>query len=71
MVTPRIAKEQSPSAASIVRAAEHAVQDDSVQAVTARWRAVLARDSADRAAALGLATIARQTLRLRDAPSAC
>ncbi len=61
VVTPRIAKAQSPSAASIVRAAEHAVQDDSVQAVTARWRAALARDSADRAAALGLATIARQT----------
>ena len=45
----------------ILRSAEHALQDDSLETVTARWRAALARDSTDPAATLGLATVARQT----------
>ena len=46
---------------AIVLAAERAVSDDSAQAASARWRAALARDSSDRAATLGLATLARMT----------
>src|SRR4051794_6731935 len=45
----------------VVRSAERALQDDSLEQVSARWRAALERDSTDRAATLGLATIARQT----------
>src|SRR6185503_14614496 len=46
---------------AIVLAAERAVTDDSAQVVSARLRAALARDSSDRAATLGLATLARMT----------
>jgi CHAT domain-containing protein/tetratricopeptide (TPR) repeat protein len=46
---------------TIVLAAERAVTDDSAQRISARWGAALARDSSDRAATLGLATIARMT----------
>ena len=46
---------------AIVLAAERAVSDDSADVVSARWRAALARDSSDRAALLGLATLARMT----------
>jgi thioredoxin-like negative regulator of GroEL len=46
---------------TILRSAERALQDDSLETVTARWRAALARDSTDAAAILGLATVARQT----------
>jgi CHAT domain-containing protein/tetratricopeptide (TPR) repeat protein len=46
---------------AIVIAAERAVTDDSAGALSARWRAALARDSSDRAATLGLATLARMT----------
>jgi CHAT domain-containing protein/tetratricopeptide (TPR) repeat protein len=46
---------------AIVLAAERAVTDDSAQAPSARWRAALARDSSDRTALLGLATLARMT----------
>jgi CHAT domain-containing protein/tetratricopeptide (TPR) repeat protein len=52
---------QQPGPAAVVRSAERAVHDDSVQTVTTRWRATLRRDSTDRAAALGLATVARAT----------
>jgi hypothetical protein len=41
-----------------VRAAERAVSDDSAESLASRWRAALARDSSDRAALLGLATLA-------------
>jgi tetratricopeptide (TPR) repeat protein len=44
---------------AIVAAAERAVTDDSAEVASARWRAALARDSSDRAATLGLATLAR------------
>jgi CHAT domain-containing protein/tetratricopeptide (TPR) repeat protein len=37
------------------------VSDDSLEAVGARWSATLARDSSDRAAALGLGTLAQLT----------
>ena len=43
----------------VVRAATRAVQGDSAAALRARWTKRLARDSSDRAATLGLATIAR------------
>lgn len=49
------------AAATVVRSAERAVQDDSLPTVMRRWEAILARDSTDPAATLGLATIARQT----------
>ena len=46
---------------TIVLAAERAVSDDSADVASARWRAALARDSSDRTALLGLATLARMT----------
>ncbi len=46
---------------TVLRSAERALQDDSLETVTIRWRAALARDSTDPAATLGLATVARQT----------
>ena len=45
----------------IVRRGLSAVEGDSVVAVRARWEARLRRDSTDRGAALGLATLARLT----------
>ena len=45
----------------VVRAAAAAVRNDSVAAYRARWKHRLAADTADRAAALGLATLARLT----------
>ena len=45
----------------MLRSAERALQDDSLETVTARWRAALERDRTDPAATLGLATVARQT----------
>ena len=50
-----------PDPERVVRAAERGLQDDSLEQVSTRWRAALARDNTDRAAVLGLATIARQT----------
>src|SRR3954454_13354347 len=46
---------------AVVRAAAAAVRNDSVAAYRARWTHRLAADSTDRAAALGLATLARLT----------
>src|SRR4051812_25308371 len=46
---------------AVVRAAAAAVRTDSVAAFRARWQHRLAADSTDRAAALGLATLARLT----------
>jgi len=45
----------------IVRRALRAVEGDSARAVAVRWQGALRRDSTDRAAALGLATLARLT----------
>jgi CHAT domain-containing protein/tetratricopeptide (TPR) repeat protein len=45
---------------TVLRSAERALEDDSLETVTARWRAALERDSTDPAAVLGLATVARQ-----------
>ncbi len=50
-----------PGPRVVVHAAERAVSDDSLRAVQARWSAALARDSSDRAAALGLGTLAQLT----------
>jgi tetratricopeptide (TPR) repeat protein len=47
--------------AQIVDAAEHAISNDSVDVARARWTATLERDSGDREALLGLATLARGT----------
>ena len=44
---------------AVVRHATRAVERDSVTAARRRWAARLARDTADRAAALGLATLER------------
>ncbi len=55
------ALQQSPGPRAVVQSAESAVQGDSVAAVKARWTAALQRDSSDRAAALGLGTLARLT----------
>jgi CHAT domain-containing protein/tetratricopeptide (TPR) repeat protein len=46
---------------TVLRSAERALEDDSLETVTARWRAALERDSTDPAATLGLAAVARQT----------
>lgn len=46
---------------TVLRSAERALQDDSLETVTARWRAALEHDRTDPAATLGLATVARQT----------
>ena len=55
------ALQQTPGPRDVVQSAESAVQGDSVAAVKARWTAALQRDSSDRAAALGLGTLARLT----------
>jgi tetratricopeptide (TPR) repeat protein len=47
--------------ADVVRQATHAVEADSAPSAGARWRATLARDTADARALLGLATLARLT----------
>jgi tetratricopeptide (TPR) repeat protein len=46
-------------ARDLVHAAERAVSDDSVEVVRTRWRQALGRDSTDRAALLGLGSLAR------------
>jgi CHAT domain-containing protein len=46
---------------AVVRLAAAAVRGDSVTAVRTRWQTSLAHDSSDRAATLGLATLARLT----------
>jgi CHAT domain-containing protein/tetratricopeptide (TPR) repeat protein len=57
----------SPAAAAqggardVVQTAERALADDSAAAVTARWLTAIRRDSTDRGAALGLASLARLT----------
>ena len=48
-----------PPPRSIVRAATRAVEGDSAARVESRWRARLTRNAGDRAAQLGLATLAR------------
>ena len=53
------AQQTSPGPRDVVQSAERAVQDDSVAAVRARWTEALRRDSTDRAAALGLGSLAR------------
>ena len=53
----------------IVRAAQRALQDDRVGELRAQWDASLARDSSDRAAAFGLATLARMTYEYERADS--
>ena len=52
---------------TIVRSAALAIRGDSSAAVGARWTARLRQDSTDRAAALGLATLARLTYDFDDA----
>jgi CHAT domain-containing protein/tetratricopeptide (TPR) repeat protein len=62
MATPPLRGQQTdPPAELVLRSAEHALEDDSLEQVGGRWRAALARDSTDPAATLGLAAIARQT----------
>ncbi|HUR95224.1 MAG TPA: CHAT domain-containing protein [Gemmatimonadales bacterium] len=56
-----IAQQDTRDPERVVRSAERALQDDSLEQVSARWRAALERDGNDPAAVLGLATIARQT----------
>ncbi len=53
--------QQASGPRDVVQSAERAVQDDSVATVRARWTEALRRDSSDRAAALGLASLARLT----------
>ena len=56
---------QADSARAVVREALHAVESGSVPLAEARWRSVLRRNPADRAALLGLASLARYTYRAR------
>lgn len=51
--------QQPPDPREIVRRAERAVEDDSAATLRARWTEALRRDPDDRAAALGLGTLAR------------
>lgn len=53
------AQERDP--ASIVGAAQHAVERDNAPALRARWASRLRRDANDRAAAFAIATLARMT----------
>jgi CHAT domain-containing protein/tetratricopeptide (TPR) repeat protein len=48
-------------ARDVVRTAERALADDSAAVVTARWLEAIRRDSTDRVAVLGLASLARLT----------
>jgi tetratricopeptide (TPR) repeat protein len=59
--SPAAAQTGESEARAVVRAAERAVSDDSADVVRARWSAALQRDSSDRAAALGLGSVARLT----------
>lgn len=52
---------QGNPARDVVQAAERGLADDSAAALTSRWLEALRRDSTDRAAALGLATLAHLT----------
>lgn len=61
VVTPLTLHAQHEPPATIVRAAQRAVEADSAPALRARWQARRARDASDRAATLGLATLARLT----------
>ena len=58
---PAFAQQGDTLPETVLRSAERALQDDSLETVTTRWRAALERDSTDPAATLGLATVARQT----------
>jgi CHAT domain-containing protein/tetratricopeptide (TPR) repeat protein len=59
---PNIARVDTTEAArTVVRQAIHAVEGDSVSLVRVRWWARVQQDSTDRAALLGLATLARLT----------
>ncbi len=51
----------TPGARDVVRQAIHAVEGDSVAPLRTEWSARVSRDSSDRAALLGLATLARLT----------
>ncbi|HEU5039290.1 MAG TPA: hypothetical protein VFT84_00615, partial [Gemmatimonadales bacterium] len=59
----RVLRAQETPAAprAVVQTAERAVSDDSVDVVRPRWEALLRRDSTDRVALLGLASLARLT----------
>ena len=61
LVSSAAAQQSTPGPRDIVQSAERSVQDDSVAAVRTRWTEALRRDSTDRAAALGLASLARLT----------
>ena len=53
--------DSTQAAKDVVRHAVHAVEGDSAAALRTRWSARLQQDSSDRAALLGLATLARLT----------
>jgi CHAT domain-containing protein/tetratricopeptide (TPR) repeat protein len=59
--TPAAAQAGENEARAVVHAAERAVSDDSADVVRARWSSAFQRDSADRAAALGLGSVSRLT----------
>jgi hypothetical protein len=61
LVSSAAAQQTTPGPRDVVQSAERSVQDDSVAAVRARWTEALRRDSTDRAAAPGLASLARLT----------
>jgi CHAT domain-containing protein/tetratricopeptide (TPR) repeat protein len=61
LVSSAAAQQSTPDPRDIVQSAERAIQDDSVAAVRDRWTEALRRDSTDRAAALGLGSLARLT----------
>lgn len=60
-LTSPVAAIQGGGARGVVQTAERALADDSATVVTARWLEAIRRDSNDRVAALGLASLARLT----------
>jgi tetratricopeptide (TPR) repeat protein len=59
--THAVARVDTTDARAVVRQAVHAVEGDSVVAMRSRWSGLLHADSSDRAALLGLASLARLT----------
>ena len=65
--TTRMPKQAADDPRALLRSAVSAIEGDSVPKVAARWRARVARDSSDRPAAFGLATVARLSYDYPDA----
>jgi hypothetical protein len=61
LAAPAAAAQGDGSARDVVQTAERAISDDSSATVNAQWIEAIRRDSTDRVASLGLASLARLT----------